>query len=213
MPRPSRNVDQQLLASGRELYPAAGAGGLSLRRVAEHAGVNLGMFHYHFGNKEAFVRAVLASLYEPMFAELEGAARAGGDPVATLRGTVGVIARFGRDNRRALRRVLADALGGEPAALDFVRENFPRHVRVIVGLVGAAQQAGRIAPLPLPQAVAFLAGAVAAPILVGSAIAESDLAPPGFAGQFDALVLSDHAITQRIDLALFALAARSREPS
>jgi len=59
MPRPSRNVDERLLAAGRELYPDAGAAGLSIRRIAERAEANLGMFHYHFRTKDQFVRRLL----------------------------------------------------------------------------------------------------------------------------------------------------------
>ena len=62
MSRPSRNVDALLLRAGRELYPETGAAGLSIRKVAERAGVNLGMFHYHFRTKEAFVRQLLQAL-------------------------------------------------------------------------------------------------------------------------------------------------------
>ena len=206
MPRPSRNVDIRLLAAGRELYPETGAAGLSLRKVAERAGANVGMFHYHFGSKDAFVRALLQSLYEEMFADLEVAAADVYRPLASLRAALTVIARFGRDHRQLLKRLLADAVIGEPAAVDFVRDNVPRHVRIIVGLVAAAQRAGDLKPMPIVQAVMFIAGSVVGPVLLGSAIAESPLAPPGLAQRFEAEVLTDAALAERIDLALAGLA-------
>lgn len=207
MPRPSRNVDALLLAAGRELYPRTGVAGLSVRKLAERAGVNLGMFHYHFGSKDAFVRALLQSLYEPMLAELTSAAAATPDPVASLRSALGVIARFGRNHRVLLRRLIADAAIGERAARDFLRDNFPRHVRILVGLIGAAQRAGALKPVPITQAAMFVAGAVASPILIGSAIVESDLAPADLSSRFAAEVLSDAALDERIDLALAGLRA------
>ena len=179
MPRPSRNVDVQLLAAGRDLYPETGAAALSVRKVAERAGVNLGMFHYHFGSKEAFVRALLQSLYESMFADLQ---------VASLGGL--------RPGQRAARRIESDRSlrarqpgaasqaasstrrPGEAPAVEFLAANFPRHFAVVVGLIAAAQRAGGMKPLPISQAVTFVAGAVASPILLGSAIVESGLAPP-----------------------------------
>lgn len=211
MPRPSRNVDALLLAAGRELYPSTGAAGLSVRKVAEQAGVNLGMFHYHFRSKDAFVRALLLSLYERMFSALQVAA-AGHSPVDALRNALLVIARFARDNRRLLRRLLGDAVLGEPAALDFVRDNFPRHFGIIVGLVAAGQKAGLLKPVPLAQAVTFIAGSVAGPILIGSALVESGLAPPGLADRFDSEVLADPALVERIGLALDGLASVSGAP-
>src|SRR5512140_2245985 len=156
MPRPSRNVDERLLAAGRELYPDAGAAGLSIRRIAERAEANLGMFHYHFRTKDQFVRRLLQSMYDEMFASLELAASAG-TPVAALRGALNVLGRFGRDNGRLLRRLIADALANEPLALEFLRTNMPRHVGVVLGLIVAGQKAGALRPMAPPQALAFLA--------------------------------------------------------
>ncbi len=70
MARPSRNLDRALLAAGSELFPVHGCAGLTIRQVADAAGVNIGMFHYHFGSREAFLRALLQQTYEGMFADL-----------------------------------------------------------------------------------------------------------------------------------------------
>ena len=207
MPRPSRNVDAQLLAAGRALYPEHGAAGLSVRKVAEHAGVNLGMFHYHFRTKDAFVRALLQSLYESMFAELQTAVAAPADAVTGVRAALRVIARFARDNRRLLRRLLLDAVAGEEAAVAFIRANFPRHFGVVVGLIVAGQDAGVLRPLPVAQAVTFVAGGVVAPVLLGSALVDAGFAPPPVAERFAADVLDDDALDQRIDMALAGLVA------
>ena len=207
MPRPSRNVDAQLLAAGRALYPQTGAAALSVRKVADKAGANVGMLHYHFGTKDAFVRALLQDLYEPMFAELQTATAGPSDPVIALRAALRVIARFARDHRVLLRRLIADAAGSEAPAVDFVRANFPRHAGIVAALVLAGQQAGRFRKITVAQAVSFVAGAVAAPILVGSAIVDAGLAPPALADRFDNDVLADTALDERIELALAGLAA------
>lgn len=210
MPRPSRNVDARLLAAGRELYAEGGLAGLSVRRLAEHAGVNPAMFHYHFGNKDAFLRALLQSLYEAMFAELSVAAADRKAPVASLRHALLVIARFARDHRRLLLRLVNDAANGEAAALDFLRGNFPRHFGVVVALVESAQRSGDLRAVPIAQAMTFLVGAVAAPILVGGALVDYGIAPPPLAKRFDADVLRDQALAERIDLALAGLASPRR---
>ena len=82
MPRPSRNVDQALFASGAVLYPQLGCAGLSVRAVAAHAGVTPGMFHYHFESKEAFLRTLLQRFYEDLFSRLSVPAGQGGAPSA-----------------------------------------------------------------------------------------------------------------------------------
>ena len=65
MPRPSRAVDEAMLRAGRALLPRLGCRGLTQRALAAHAGVQPGMFHYHFGSKDDFLRALLQQLYHP----------------------------------------------------------------------------------------------------------------------------------------------------
>jgi len=205
MPRPSRNVDAALLAAGRELYPELGMRALSVRRVAQRAGVNLGMFHYHFGSKEQFVRTLLQQLYDGMFAELTVAAH-DARPLEGLRAAANVLGRFVRDHRLLLRRLMADAMNGEALAVEFAATNLPRHFGVIVGLVQAGQRSGALKPVPPAQAVAMIAGAVGGPILIGGAIVERDSMPAQLRETFEKSVLSDRALAERVDLVLAGLA-------
>ncbi|MHB8492954.1 MAG: TetR/AcrR family transcriptional regulator [Casimicrobiaceae bacterium] len=206
MPRPSRNVDALLLKAGRELFPQTGAAAMSVRKVAERAGVNLGMFHYHFGNKDEFVRRVLQQLYDEMFANLELAASAG-PAVDALRAALCVLGRFARDHARLLRRLLIDALSGEPQAGAFLRANVHRHLGVIRGLIEDGQREGVLKAMAPAQALALLAGSVAAPLLVAASLGERGLARREAATRFAKDVATDAAIAERADCALAGLAA------
>lgn len=209
MGRPSRHIDRELLVSGRALYADGGCGLLTVRRVAEHAGVNPAMFHYHFGSRDAFIRQLLQAVYDEMFADLTVVAEQAHVPAPDrLRASLRVIARFVRNNRHLLRHLARDALAGEPAVVAFARANLPRHFGVVHRLVAQGQREGRLRRVPLAQALAFIAGAVGAPILAGSALAESGLMPVQVALGFEADVLSDDALDERIDLVLAGLEAR-----
>jgi AcrR family transcriptional regulator len=212
MPRPSRNLDRALLAAGRALYPATGCAGLTIRQVCDAAGVNTGMFNYHFGTREKFLRAVMQQAYEEMFARftLVTARPAAPAPEEMLRAALRVLGRFVRDNRAFIARLLSDALAGEAVARQFVRDNLPRHARVIAGLVAEGQARGTLRPLAPAQAVGTIAGALAMPILAGGAIAESGVLPKAGARRLAGSVLSDAAIDERIDLILQALASPAR---
>ena len=70
MPRPSRNIDELLLRTGREVLAESGSRALSIRHLTQRAGVNLGMFHYHFKSRENFIRTLLQQMYDEMFASL-----------------------------------------------------------------------------------------------------------------------------------------------
>lgn len=215
MPRPSRNLDRALLAAGRALYPATGCAGLTIRQVCEAAGVNTGMFNYHFGTREKFLRAVMQQAYEEMFARLslEVARPAAATPAAHLRAALRVLGRFVRDNRTFIARLLSDVLAGEAVARDFARENLPRHATVIAGLAAAGHANGTFRALAPAQVVGTCAGALAMPILAGGAIADSGALSRAAARSLADSVLSDAAIDERIELILCALAAPAAKPS
>jgi AcrR family transcriptional regulator len=204
-PRPSRNLDQALLAAGRELFPARGCAGLSVREVAEKAGVNLGMFHYHFKSREAFLRALMQEGYETMFAALSLEVARPADAVTSLRHAMRAISRFARDNRRFVARLLADALSGEACAREFLRDNLPRHLDVMRGIIARGQKEGVFAQVPLPQAMGVCAGAMAMPILVGGAMIDTGMLDAATRQMIEGVLLSDAALDQRIELALRAI--------
>ena len=204
-PRPSRNLDRALLAAGRELLPTRGCAGLSIREVAEAAGVNLGMFHYHFKSREAFLRALLQSMYEDMFSQLTFQRSDARGPTENLRAALRFLGRFLRANRPILARVMADALCGDPIALEFLRTNLPRHLGVMHALVLLGQAAGELKPMPVPQALGFCAGSLAMPIIFGGAVVASGALPKAGSHALEAALLSDEAIDARIELALGAI--------
>ena len=146
MARPSQDVDKELLRVGRELYPALGCTGLSVRRVALEAGANPAMVHYHFGSKEGFLRALFDGMYEDMFAGLTHEAAAAGDPLQRLRGALRTLAHFVREHRPFIARVWGDAQAGEAVAQEFARANGPRHLQLLMALTLEAEQAGQLTP-------------------------------------------------------------------
>ena len=212
-PRPSRNLDRALLAAGRALFPTRGCSGLSIREVAEAAGVNLGMFHYHFKSREAYLRALLQTMYDEMYSQLSFQADEKLGPMEALRAALRFMGRFVRANRPFMARVLGDALCGDPIAAEFMRTNFPRHLGLILRLIELAQSKGLIRPMPAPQAMGICAGSLAMPILIGGAVAESGALGPAGTKMITEVLLSDDALDQRIELALLAISPTSSAPA
>jgi AcrR family transcriptional regulator len=58
----------QILAAAREVLAADGYSGASTRAVADRAGVQLSLVHYHFGGKQGLLAAVLAHENERLLA-------------------------------------------------------------------------------------------------------------------------------------------------
>jgi AcrR family transcriptional regulator len=205
MPRPSQQIDQALLASARELLPLHGCAGLSVRALAEHAGTAPGMFHYHFGSKEQFLRTLLAGVYDEMFATLQQQTAVDGSAVERLRAALRTLARFARSQRALIARLWADAAAGHAVAREFFQHNAPRHVGVVLDLLAQGQSAGALLPLPPLTVLAFLMGAVALPTVFVAGLVDAGLTLPGGQAAFEAQVTSDAAIDARIELALRAL--------
>jgi AcrR family transcriptional regulator len=205
MPRPGRNIEQALLRSGRALYPERGSAGLSGRARTEHDGVHVGMFHYHFASKDAFLRELLQQYYEEMFGPLSERVHHAGAPLERLRQALLFLASFVRDHEAILGRVFADASGGHAVAAEFLRANAPRHLRLLIALMNEAEASGALAPLPRLQRFVFTMGAVALPLVVVPHIARLQIAPTLIGRQLKRQVTSDEAIAQRVELALVAL--------
>ena len=148
MPRPSRNVDVQLLAAGRELYPAdrrRRAFGPQGRRARgrQPRDVPLSLRQQGRVRPRAAAVAVRGDVRGP--ADRGGSATS--DPVSGLRAALKVIARFARDNRVLLaaadrRRGGRRSAGGRVRRAPISRATSA----IVVGLIAAAQQAGRLKP-------------------------------------------------------------------
>lgn len=207
MPRPSQQIDQSLIAAGRELFPAAGCAGLSVRALAAHAGVAPGMFHYHFGSKDRFLRSLFADIYDGMFASLAREVALPATPLERLRAVMRLFAHFARTHRRLLARLWLDAMSGHDAARDFFREHAPRHSGLMLQLIADAQARGELRELPPLQCLAFLMGTVPMPMIFAAGLVDDGLLVPGGARAFNSQVMSEAATDARIDLALSALSA------
>jgi AcrR family transcriptional regulator len=192
------------------MLPQTGVSGLRLREVARRAGVNLGLFHYHFGSKEAFTRRLLQELYEDFFTELSLESRGEGSPRERLHRSLVAIGRFMRQHRQFIMMIIQELLQGHRGCIEFARKNIPRHVSVIAGLIKEGQSAGQIKPIPLPMAMAFAMGGIGVPNLMITMLERVnakhafEMTPKAL----ESLMLSDQALEQRAELIVSLLAAK-----
>ena len=57
---------ERILDAAEQLFSRAGFNGASLRPITTDAGANLAAVHYHFGSKEALLKAVVARRIDPV---------------------------------------------------------------------------------------------------------------------------------------------------
>lgn len=205
MARPSQNIDQALLNSGRALFPQCGCKDLSLRQLTEHANCNMGMFHYHFRSKDNFLATLLQNMYEELFAQLQAETEHPGTPIERLAHTMILLARLLREHGHWLGRVWSDAAHGESVAQEFLKKNGSRHMQLLISLIMQAKLDGSLGEIAPMQAFTFLMGSIAAPMVIAPRVMQLGFAPQFFHQQMQDTVLSDEAIVERVQRALYAL--------
>lgn len=209
MSRPKGDAEKKLLEAGLALSREKCCGAISIREVCGRAGVNLGLFHYHFKTREGFRRRLLEAGYLEFFSRLSVSAEGSGRPPAKLRRALGTIARFAREHRRMTVGLIKDAINGDHQVARFAAESFPHHLPLIFGIYKEGLRAGDFRPLSEPFLMAFLMGCVNAPGLMLTLMEEHGAVRPfgRTLPQVEKELLSDEAIETRLDLVMAALAA------
>lgn len=218
MARPSAHVDQRLISAARRLIPRVGFRGLQVRTVCREAGVNPGMFTYHFKTKKTFIECVLRGMYEEFFASFSLEINRHHAGIDQLRDALLYIGMFVRDNRALLYPLIQELILSNEQIIAFARKNMTRHVSIVMDIIGRCQQEGTIKSMPAPLAFMALILHIAAPNILAD-IAErraGDLAEAlklnlrtgtrrtagGVERAIDRYILSDAAVRGRVEMAL-----------
>ena len=212
MPRPSAHLDKKLIAAARALIPETGFSGLSVREVARRAGVNVGMFHYHFKTKDAFIQRVLSEVYGDFLESFQEAAQGAGSPRVRLRRVLVASARFAREHRVFYTLMIRELLNGQPAMSAFAKVNFPRHVSVVMALMEECRREGLVRPIPTPMLCMFAMSTMGLPNVAVTAFERNGVRAAGGRPlkEFAEMLLSDAMIETRADMVMAALAVGGR---
>ena len=207
MARPSTQTDQKLLAMGRKHFSRYGVCGLSVRKIAREAHINLGMFNYHFGTKEKFIRTLLQQEYEKFFSALQAEFLSKTNkehPRDQLRSLLKVFAGFIFKHRDFVAALIKDLVSGEKIPLEFARKNVPRHIRLILGVIENGQKNGEIRQdLPKEQILILCLSTLGPPIVLGEAL--SRLKIKEINGTAKNMFFSEEQIDARIEFLIKGL--------
>jgi AcrR family transcriptional regulator len=203
LPRPSTR--DQLLAAGREIVLKRGFQHLTVREVAATAAANLGSFVYHFGTRDAFIRALIEEWYAPLLTRVTEVADSGGTPLDRLRRAILQLVDFGAEQDVFMGRLLMAAAAGETAARDFARTLAGRHPRLLMALVGEAQADGALVREHPLQVLCFLMASVGLPRLLSSAWQGPPLFDKTVSAALSQIARDRDRIVQRLDWAIRGL--------
>jgi AcrR family transcriptional regulator len=209
-----RGTRERILRHGRQIVTQAGLRGLTVRRLAARAHVNLGTFVYHFGTRDAFITELMESWYAPLYTRLKLTADEHLAPLARLHRFLLQFASFLVENRPLIRNLIMDAFDGERAALRFIRSLAARHPALLFELIRQAQQAGELPAGDPLQAGIFLAGATVLPSIWIGILLPKDFVPAPLRSVIQQLAVAPEQIEQRFEWALDGVALRrARRPA
>ncbi|MDQ7773427.1 MAG: TetR/AcrR family transcriptional regulator [Elusimicrobiales bacterium] len=204
MARPASGTDIKLKAAGKELLREKGVTGFGVREACRRAGVNTGMFHYHFGSREEFLRAVMKEMYADFMVDFRAGVSAGGSPRDKLKNALVQVGRFARSMRRAAPMVLADLAHGNKEAFSFMKSNFTEHIGEIAALAAEARPRSALKAHSVPYMVGAMVPVMIFPVIIGGIMERNgvkELRGEKLSGLMEEFI-SDSGIEERAEIAL-----------
>ena len=214
--RPSKNTDEQLVKAAMELIQEHSSIEIGLREVAERAKVNMGMFYYHFKDRDDFFSRVLQEYYEEFFESinLEAEKELNETTVQKLKRVVMFISEFAVKNKQIVSAIFIGAVNGDQVARKFLRKNLIRHVRILVDLIKEAQKKGDMTnDLPPFSIFIMMMAGVNGPTFAFMALSKGtfNTAKLRLVGANKETVISKDAIEKRLNVLLDALTIKVKK--
>lgn len=136
------DLKNALIKAGVEILSKEGIEGLSLRKVAQRAGVSHSAPYSHFPDKQSLIAAISTEGFNQLYAELDAAVSAhANDPKRQLLEGTRAYIRFAMEHTDTFKIMFSGVLEKEkeyPAFVDISRKTFER----VVDIVRVCQEAG-----------------------------------------------------------------------
>jgi AcrR family transcriptional regulator len=195
------------MAAGRRLLQEKGITGLSVREACRLAGVNTGMFHYYFGSKEEFLKAVLKELYAEFMLNFKAGVAVAGTPRARLKAALVEVGKFALAIRGVAPMIFADMAHGKKEAFAFVSSNFTEHVKHIGALAEQCRPGSAVKDRSVPFLIAAIVPVMIFPVLIGGVMERNGVKTLGGRKLEDLReeLFSDAGIAERAEISLRGL--------
>jgi AcrR family transcriptional regulator len=205
MPRPPGQADKLLLDAAKRLVARSGFANLKVREVAKMAGVNLGMFHYHFKTRDQFIRVVIEELYGEFFIKLKGSVQDSGDPLKDLREFLIQLGASVAANHVLFISLMRDLMNEEAQVVRLLKRSAPPHVFLMRRLFRRCQRAGVLPVIPFSNYAPLVFGAIAQPLVFHEIVKRKNLKRHEFSDLH--VIMSPQAVAQRVDVLLLGMRA------
>jgi AcrR family transcriptional regulator len=139
---------EALIEAAHEVMAERGYPRVTLREVADRAGVQPGLVSYYFGGKEGLLRAVIERVSEQMRARLHAAAGGGRSDEATFRSLIRAVVGAIREAPYGPRLMIEQVLFADEAVLDEYVAAFARpNLADVEALLRDGAESGDLRPV------------------------------------------------------------------
>jgi len=142
------DLKNALISAGVEILAKEGTAGLSLRKVAQRAGVSHSAPYAHFKDRQSLIAAISTEGFKQLYDELDTAVLAqAGDPKGQLAEGAWAYVQFAMNNTDTFKIMFSGVLEKEkdyPSFVEVSRKTFER----VVDIVRTCQNAGVLRPAP-----------------------------------------------------------------
>jgi AcrR family transcriptional regulator len=142
------DLKNALIKAGVEILSKEGVGGLTLRKVAQRAGVSHNAPYSHFPDKQSLIAAISTEGFKQLYHELDAAISSyADDPRRQLQEGAWAYVQFAMNNTDTFKIMFSGVLEKEkeyPAFVEISRKTFER----VVDVVRACQKAGLLRSTP-----------------------------------------------------------------
>lgn len=209
MTRPSRHQDRLLIEAGKKLLLELGVSGMSLQKVADEAGVNLGMFNYYFKTKANFIRKVLDSIQQEAMDEAQFEIPKDGTSIEKLRMFLILMGQKFRDQSGFALAMFRDFLNQDPDITELVLTNSNQQFELLQSMIKECQKDGYIdANFSIQQMVMFCSVSLKGPVIMSAALERLQKDQKQISPKVKKRPLTDAAIVELVDMTLRGIEPR-----
>lgn len=196
------HTHEHLLNVGFEMFMEAGLRNITVRKLAQRANVNSGVFSYHFGSRENYLIELMERWYAPLFESMQITLCSNLPPMEGLRAIIHEVLNYISKYGNLVAHLLLDAKSGEQAARKFANNVPLRHPRLLLEAIKRAQDAGCLIREDPVHILIYLVSATEAPMIMQHMIHGATDLPPAIIHDVQVIIDDPASAIQRLDWAL-----------
>lgn len=144
MTRPSSFLDKKMLKAGRKIVTKEGSGELSIPKICSMAKANLGMFNYHFGTKDNYIKILYSGFKDEVTKFLGIEEMHDKTPLEKIKLSMNKIESYINKNPKLANSLFFDGLVNGSKSFEYVEKGIIPKFDHLLALIDEAKEQGEL---------------------------------------------------------------------